>query len=56
MNWENYAIYWEVDHIKPRSLFKYESIDDKEFKECWSLSNLQPLERSINKIKGANYN
>jgi len=48
MNWENYGSYWEVDHIRPRSLFKYNSPEDSEFKECWVLKNLQPLEKTAN--------
>jgi len=48
MNWENYGSYWWIDHIKPRSAFNYKSPKDKEFKECWALSNLQPLEKITN--------
>ena len=48
MNWENYGNYWQVDHIKPRSLFKYTFPEDQEFKECWALKNLQPLEKIAN--------
>lgn len=48
MNWDNYGNYWHVDHIKPRSLFKYTFSDDPEFKKCWALDNLQPLERTAN--------
>lgn len=48
MSWENYGSYWHVDHIKPRSLFKFTKPEDKEFKECWELKNLQPLERIAN--------
>jgi len=48
MKWENYGSYWEVDHIRPRSSFKYTSPEDPEFKECWSLKNLQPLEKVAN--------
>lgn len=48
MSWENYGGYWEVDHIKPRSLFNYTIPEDREFKECWSLKNLQPLEKIAN--------
>ena len=44
MNWGNYGLYgWHIDHIKPKSSYKYETIHDKECLECWSLSNLQPL-------------
>ena len=42
MTWDNYGD-WHIDHIKPLSHFDYESTDDSEFKECWSLWNLQPL-------------
>ena len=52
MMWENYGIYWHVDHIRPRSFFKYTSADDPEFKKCWALENLQPLERIANLRKG----
>ena len=44
-----------IDHIKPKSLFNYSSFKDKEFKECWSLSNLQPLERGENLRKYNHY-
>jgi len=50
MNWDNYGK-WEVDHIKPKSLFNYEKPEDKEFKECWALKNLQPLEKLENRKK-----
>ena len=55
MIWENYGSYWHIDHIKPKYLFKYENIEDLEFKECWALSNLQPLEAIANKKKGKKY-
>lgn len=55
MNWNNYGSYWHVDHIKPVSLFKYRTYKDKEFKECWALENLQPLERIANIKKGNKY-
>lgn len=42
MSWDNYGK-WHIDHIKPKSLFNIKSYEDKEFKECWSLNNLQPL-------------
>ena len=55
MSWENYGSYWHVDHIKPASLFNYKSSDCDEFKECWSLNNLQPLEAKKNLSKGNRY-
>ena len=32
-----------IDHIIPKGAFYYESVDDKEFKDCWALSNLRPV-------------
>jgi hypothetical protein len=52
MSWENYGE-WHIDHIKPISLFIFESVDDKEFKECWSLDNLQPM-WGVENIKKSN--
>lgn len=54
MNWSNYGSYWHIDHIKPRSSFNYQRPTDIEFRECWSLSNLQPLEAKEN-IRKSNY-
>lgn len=51
MTWENYGSYWHIDHIKPLSWFDL----SKEFKEAWSLKNLQPLEASINLSKCNRY-
>lgn len=44
MTWNNYGRGgWHIDHIRPVSDFKFSSHDDPEFKNCWSLWNLQPL-------------
>ena len=51
MSWENYGSYWEVDHIKPISSFSYFTKMGKEFIECWSLSNLRPLEIGENRSR-----
>ena len=51
MNWDNYGTYWVIDHIIPRSWFGYKDHKDQEFKECWALKNLQPLEQEKNAIK-----
>lgn len=51
MNWDNYGSYWEIDHKKPKSLFKYNSAEEPEFKKCWALENLQPLEAGENRRK-----
>jgi hypothetical protein len=50
MSWDNYGD-WHVDHIVPISNFNYISSDSKEFMECWSLSNLQPLWKRENLSK-----
>ncbi|ABF71347.1 p100 [Rhizobium phage 16-3] len=50
MSWENYGD-WHIDHVIPKSIFNFESVDDLDFKRCWSLSNLQPLWATDNKKK-----
>lgn len=42
MSFNNYGL-WHIDHIRPISSFGNIEIGSPEFKECWSLSNLQPL-------------
>ena len=42
MNWENMG-QWHIDHIIPISLWQFEKPEDREFKQCWALANLQPL-------------
>ena len=54
MNWDNYGK-WHLDHIRPKSWFKYENPKDEGFKECWALKNLQPLEAKENLIKNNRY-
>ena len=51
MCWDNYGE-WHIDHIRPLSSFNIQSDDCVEFKECWSLSNLQPLWAADNLKKG----
>lgn len=51
MTWNNMGEYWEIDHIIPQNLFHYESEQDKQFKICWSLKNLRPLEKVKNKSR-----
>jgi hypothetical protein len=53
MNWDNYGSYWHVDHIHPQSLLPFDSFDHPNFLKCWSLNNLQPLER-IENIRKSN--
>jgi hypothetical protein len=68
MNWNNYGVYkasswndndestwtWQIDHIIPHSTFKYTSMEDEEFKRCWSLDNLRPLSSKQNFLDGVN--
>lgn len=51
MTWDNWGSVWELDHIKPLSSLRYESLDDPLFREAWGLSNLRPLERKANRRK-----
>lgn len=48
MSWDNYGSYWHIDHKIPKSVFNYEKAEDIDFKRCWALKNLQPLEATIN--------
>ena len=41
-----------IDHKIPINNFKPQSEDDPAFKECWALSNLQPLWAKDNLSKG----
>lgn len=55
MTWENYGNgdgKWVIDHIKPKSSFKFETIDDPEVKKCWGLENLRPYPWRKNLQKG----
>lgn len=54
MSWNNHGD-WHIDHIKPQALFNIQSMGDKDFLECWSLSNLQPLWAKDNLSKGKKY-
>ena len=51
MTWDNYGK-WHIDHIRPQSLFNYKNTEDEQFKQCWALENLQPLEAIANMKKG----
>ena len=49
MNWDNHSkktkgARWEMDHIVPRSKLPYTNLKHPNFKKCWDLSNLRPLE------------
>jgi len=52
MSWENIGK-WHIDHIIPVSFFQFTTYKDSEFKQCWALSNLQPLWAYDNFKKGS---
>ena len=44
MTWENFGRSgWHIDHIVPVSAFSFKSLNDPEFRACWSLPNLRPI-------------
>jgi hypothetical protein len=59
MNWDNWGVIslekrtWQIDHIIPQSSLPYTSMEDENFRKCWSLENLRPLE-AIENIKKSN--
>jgi len=55
MSWDNYGsgkYEWSIDHIIAKSKFNITSVECQEFKDCWSLDNLQPLWHTRNMEKG----
>jgi hypothetical protein len=67
MNWKNWGIYnsdtwndndpttwtWQIDHIIPQINLPYTSMEDENFKKCWSLENLRPYSAKLNALDGA---
>jgi len=63
MSWENWGqldqsdeFKWQMDHIIPQSHYKYVSLEDPMFTECWKLDNLRPLSAIENLKKGSKLN
>lgn len=68
MTWENHGKYikkmwndndkstwrWQIDHIIPHSLFKYDSMEHPDFLKCWTLENLRPYSAKQNVLDGTN--
>ena len=53
MSWTNYGIYWHIDHIVPQSCLSYMTMADDNFRKCWALDNLRPLDAKSNMLEGA---
>jgi len=51
MGWQNIGD-WHVDHIVPLANFTYQSSSDPEFRAAWALTNLRPLWKRDNLMKG----
>lgn len=43
---------WQIDHIVPQSDLPYSSMNDDNFKKCWALENLRPLNAKENYLDG----
>lgn len=54
MTWENHGSYWQIDHIIPQSDLPYDNMERENFKICWSLENLRPLDARQNLLDGVN--
>lgn len=52
MSWQDRKS-WHIDHIIPKSKFKFKSLNDPQFQQCWSLENLRPLWATENMKKGS---
>lgn len=54
MDWNNHGRAnisekrWHIDHIIPQTALPYDSLEHPNFKKCWALSNLRPLEAIAN--------
>ena len=53
MNWENHGSYWHIDHIIPQKSLPFDCLESENFKKCWALENLRPLEKTENLKKGS---
>lgn len=54
MNWDNYGIFWHIDHIIPCNSWNF--TNSFEVHCCWNYRNLQPLHCYENKSKNNKYN
>ncbi len=49
MNWENYGLYWQIDHTIPINSFNLSDENDVQICFCWM--NLMPLSKQLNSKK-----
>lgn len=49
MSWDNYASYWQIDHVIPITKFDLSNIDNANI--CFHWSNVRPLEKTRNLSK-----
>jgi hypothetical protein len=54
MTWENHGKIWEIDHIIPCS--KFNLTEEKQQKECFHYTNLQPLFKTTKIAESFGYN
>lgn len=48
MSWDNYGIYWNIDHVLCMKCFEFETEEEPECKECHFWMNLRPIEKIKN--------
>lgn len=51
MNWNNYGSVWEIDHIIPKFKFNFSSVQEEQYRICWSLMNLRPIKVQENRSR-----
>ena len=51
MSLDNYLTVWQIDHIIPKSLFKFTSTKSRQFHYCWQLWNLRPEFSDVNQCR-----
>jgi hypothetical protein len=49
MNWDNYGLFWSIDHIIP--VRKFDLTIENEKLKCWNWSNLMPVTIQYNSTK-----
>ena len=59
LSWDNMGTVWDIDHIIPCAYFTFVdengNTDENAIKECWALSNLQPMYKDKNISKSSIY-